>query len=318
LIPWWEGSLYSLGEIGSMIIVSNAIFLFNKKRKLSLILFSVSIFFGKILSLLPFLGFYAVHFFRQVNKVKVFNDIFYFFIPLSIWLILVQLNYSSGNIITYLNDQYLLITNHSSSGVSSFQSFDFLNLRENINISESSGWNIYDQIRLGALPVIFSILLYINKEKIDKKFGELTLPIIFSIFLPYIWFWVFSSTKWIRYSQHFSIILIISIFYFIFSDIEFRDIDYLIFIILFGLFINNTKELIILLVIGAIFITNNMNKYKSRFYLKLLVVLIITLDISMPYFQNDTPANLTNVIEACKISLMGEDCLEAYMRKLSR
>jgi hypothetical protein len=318
LVPWWEGSLYSLGEIGSMIILSNAIFLFNKKRKLSLVLFSVSIFFGKILSLLPFLGFYAVHFFRQVNKVKVFNDILYFCIPLSIWLILVQLNYSSGNLITYLSDQYLLITNHSSSGVGNIQSFNFLNLRENISISESTDWNIYDQIRLSALPVIFSILLFINKEKIDKKFGELSLPIICSIFFPYIWFWVFSSTKWIRYSQHFSIIIIISLFYFIFSNIEFRDRDYIIFIILFSFFINNTKELIILLIVGAIFLINNIDKYKSRFYLKLLVVLIITLDISIPYFQKDTPGNLKNVIEVCESSLIDEDCLEAYMRKLSR
>ena len=318
LIPWWEGSLYSLGEIGSMIMVSNAIFLFNKKRKFSLVLFSISIVFGKILSLLPFLGFYAVHFFRQEDKAKVFSDILYFFIPLSIWLILVQLNYSSGGIVTYLNDQYLLITNHSSSGVSSFQSFDFLNFRENINTSESSDWNIYDQIRLGALPVIFSILLFINREKIDKKFGILTLPIICSIFFPYLWFWIFNSTKWIRYSQHFSIILIISIFYFIFSNIEFKDIDYIIFIILFGLFINNTKELIILLIVGAIFLISNINKYKSRFYIKLLIVLLITIDISMPYFQKDTRGNLTNVIEVCKNSLMGEECLEAYMRKLSR
>jgi len=318
LVPWWEGSLYSLGEIGSMIILSNAIFLFNKKRKLSLVLFSVSIFFGKILSLLPFFGFYAVHFFRQVNKIKVFNDILYFCIPLSIWLILVQLNYSSGNLITYLSDQYLLITNHSSSGVGNIQSFNFLNLRENINISESTDWNIYDQIRLSALPVIFSILLFINKEKIDKKFGELSLPIICSIFFPYIWFWVFSSTKWIRYSQHFSVIIIISLFYFIFSNIEFRDRDYIIFIILFSFFINNTKELIILLIVCAIFLINNINKYKSRFYLKLLVVLIITLDISIPYFQKDTPGNLKNVIEVCENSLIDEDCLEAYMRKLSR
>ena len=318
LIPWWQGSLYSLGEIGSMIMVSNAIFLFNKKRKFSLVLFSVSIFFGKFLSLLPFLGFYAVHFFRQVNKVKVFNDILYFCIPFSIWLILVQLNYSSGNVITYLHDQYLLITTHSSSGVSSFQSFNFFNLQENISNSESSDWNFYDQIRLGALPVIFSILLFRNKEKIDEKFGDISLPIIYSIFFPYIWFWLFNSTKWIRYSHHFSIILIISVFYFIFSDIEFRDIDYIIFIILFSSFISNTKELIILLIISALFLINNMNKYKSRFYIKLLIVLLMTLDISIPYFQKDTLGNLTNVIEVCENSLMSEECLESYMRKLSR
>ena len=318
LIPWWQGALYSLGEIASMVILTNAIFLFNINRKTSVVLFSTAIFFGKLLSLLPFLGFYAVHFLRKESRVKVINDFIYFCIPLSLWLILVQLNYSSGNIFSYFTDQYLLIIDHSSSGVSSFQGFDFINLKDNIINSESSDWNIFEQIRLVFLPVVFSILLFKNKEKIDKKFGEISIPIIFSMFLPYIWFWVFNSTKWIRYSQHYSIIFLISLFYFIFSDIEFKKMDYLTLIIIFGLFIDNTKGLIIFLVVASLLIIFKLNNNNSKFYVKLLLVLLITIDISIPYFQKNTFGNLTNVIEVCDASLIGNECLEAYMRKLSR
>ena len=68
LIPWWQGSLYSLGEIPSVIIFVNAIFLFPKIRKLSLLLFSISIFYGKLLNLVPFVGFYIV---VMINERKI-------------------------------------------------------------------------------------------------------------------------------------------------------------------------------------------------------------------------------------------------------
>ena len=44
LIPWWQGLLYGLGEIASMIIFTNAIYLFSNFRRLSLALFGISIF----------------------------------------------------------------------------------------------------------------------------------------------------------------------------------------------------------------------------------------------------------------------------------
>ena len=65
LIPWWQGALYSLGEIASMIILTNSIFLFEKYRKQSIFLMSMSIFFGKLLTLLPFIGFYLYVLFKE-------------------------------------------------------------------------------------------------------------------------------------------------------------------------------------------------------------------------------------------------------------
>ena len=50
LIPWWQGSLYGIGEIPSTIVFVNSIFLFNKYRKTSIILFSFSILFWQNLT----------------------------------------------------------------------------------------------------------------------------------------------------------------------------------------------------------------------------------------------------------------------------
>jgi hypothetical protein len=58
LIPWWIGPLYSLGEVASTLLFVNSIYLFNWNRKVSMILFSVSIFFGKLLLIIPFGAFY--------------------------------------------------------------------------------------------------------------------------------------------------------------------------------------------------------------------------------------------------------------------
>ena len=54
LTPWWQSSLYMIGEFASVILFTNAAFLFPYHRKFALILFSFSIFYGKLLTFLPF------------------------------------------------------------------------------------------------------------------------------------------------------------------------------------------------------------------------------------------------------------------------
>ena len=49
LVPWWQGSLYMIGEFASVIVFTNALFLFTKSRYVSILLFSISIFWGKLL-----------------------------------------------------------------------------------------------------------------------------------------------------------------------------------------------------------------------------------------------------------------------------
>ena len=58
IIPWQFGTLYMLGEVPSTIIFFYSILLFPKNRKFSIILFSISIIYGKLILAIMFLVFY--------------------------------------------------------------------------------------------------------------------------------------------------------------------------------------------------------------------------------------------------------------------
>ncbi|MBH19505.1 MAG: hypothetical protein CL851_03670 [Crocinitomicaceae bacterium] len=317
-IPWWQGALYSLGEIASMIIFTNSVFLFHKLRKLSMFLFSVSIFYGKLLTLLPFLGFYGAYIFKKRKVINIINEAVYFFVPLALWLLLVQIYYDSGNLNDYFVDQYYLIINHAGSGVSSLDTGQFFNLKQNIFQTEIINWNTYDRLRLIVIPLITTAILFNNKEKVDNVFNNLSIPLIFSILIPYIWFWFFNSNKWMRYSQHFSVVVIIVLLYLTFSGINFSRIYYLTITSMFSLFITNVKFLIAVFIITSLILILSFQKKRLQIFIQILLIVIFTLDISIPYFEKNTFGNLNSFIEECELTLLDERCLEAYMRKLSR
>ena len=317
-IPWWQGALYSLGEIASMIIFTNSVFLFHKLRKLSMFLFSVSIFYGKLLTLLPFLGFYGAYIFKKRKVINIINEAVYFFVPLALWLLLVQIYYDSGNLNDYFVDQYYLIINHAGSGVSSLNTGQFFNLKQNTLQTEIINWNTYDRLRLIVIPLITTAILFNNKEKVDKVFNNLSIPLIFSILIPYIWFWFFNSNKWMRYSQHFSVVVIIVLLYLTFSGINFSRIYYFTITSMFSLFITNVKFLIAVFIITSLILILSFQKKRLQIFIQILLIVIFTLDISIPYFEKNTFGNLNSFIEECELTLLDERCLEAYMRKLSR
>lgn len=317
-IPWWQGALYSLGEIASMIIFTNSVFLFHKLRKLSMFLFSVAIFYGKLLTLLPFLGFYGAYIFKKRRLVNIINEAVYFIMPLALWLLLVQIYYESGNLNDYFIDQYYLIINHAGSGVSSLDTGQFLNLKQNIFQTEIMNWNTFDKLRLTVVPLFTSAILFNNKEKVDEVFNNLSIPLIFSILVPYIWFWFFNSNKWIRYSQHFSVVVIIVLLYLTFSGINFNRSNYFTITAMLSLFITNIKFLIAVFLITLLILILNFQKKQLHIFIQILLIVIFTLDISIPYFEKNTFGNLNNFIEECERTLLDERCLEAYLTKLSR
>ena len=89
---------YSIGEMASLVLFTNAIFLFSNARYISIFLFSLSIIFGKLLNLVPFTGFYIVVLLSEKNYKKVLSDFAIFCIPLATWLSLVNTRYVNGNL----------------------------------------------------------------------------------------------------------------------------------------------------------------------------------------------------------------------------
>ncbi len=316
LIPWWLGSLYSIGEIASVIVFGNSVFLYEKNRKLAMIFFAISIFFGKFLTLLPFLGFYATKIALNRDIKNSLNEIFYFLIPTSLWFLLIQFNYDSGNLLDYFIDQYRLIMDHPGSGVDSLSGENSQSISYILTQTEVKNWSIYDRYRIFLIPIFLCAMIIKNRITIDAKFINISYPIFFSIMIPYVWFWIFNSNKWIRYSQQFSLIVLMTLFYFIFSNVEFRKFDYFLLTVMLSLFIDNSKSLILILIMCSLFAILFYEQKVSFKIIKFLFILIVTIDISIPFFTNSNIIDLSNNIKECETSLIGKQCQDAYFQYL--
>ena len=309
LIPWWQGALYSLGEIASMILFTNSIFLFAKYRKQSIFLMSMSIFFGKLLTLLPFIGFYLYVLFRE-RKIKiVLLDGLIFSIPIIIWITLVSFYYEKGNLIYYLSSQFDLILNHQSSGVNLENSNSFI---EKIQMSEYSSWNIFDRLRILITPILLIFYIVKNKEIVNNNLGKYTSGIIPSIFLPYIWFWLFSPTKWMRYSQHFMVIILIFLIYFVSLNLDFSRVNFLFSILFISIFIENNKILIFFIMSLSIYLIYVLKEVEQK-TLKILLCVVLVFDISTSFFQNESSDEIFYQIESCAESLISSECRTTFI-----
>lgn len=313
LIPWWQGSLYSIGEIPSTLFFINAIFLFSKFRKLSIALFCLSIVYGKFLMLVPFVGFYLAILYNEKKLQNLLKDVSVFLLTMVPWLTLAHLKYENGNLFDYLIDQFYFITNHQTSGVQNNSDGFFENLIVTLNSSEFISWSIYEKIRITAIPLIFIMIILRNKENINNRFGNITVPITFATTFIYLWFWILNSTKWIRHTQHFTIIVLVSILYLLSADLVNKKIDFFILISLFTFFIDNNKNLIyfaILIYFVVIFISR---KYDLSYQLNYILLIFLFLDVSLVYFENTSSGDINQIIEECRIELNSDSCRDAYL-----
>ena len=312
LIPWWQGSLYSIGEIPSMILFVNALFLFNQRRRLSIILISVSIIYGKILTLLPFIGFYIFVIIKEKKLIPILRDMGYFLLPLLSWLLLIHFNYEEGSIFDYINDQYMFISQHPSSGTNFNIIYTFW---ESLNNSEVINWNYYDLIRIGIVPIIYFIYILFRKDKINYIFNNLSFLLFGSTFLPYIWFWFLSETKWMRYSQHFIMIILISLFYFLSSEILTEKTDLLVIGSLILIFIDNYKLLSLISLALIVFILFSYSKNNKIYFLKIIIITTLFLDITITFFEKETFANISDTISACETNILDDNCRTTYLNE---
>ena len=315
LVPWWFGSLYSIGEMASLVLFTNAIFLFSKARYISIFLFSLSIIFGKLLNLVPFAGFYIVVLLSEKNYKKVLSDFAIFCIPLATWLSLVNTRYVNGNFVQYLIDQFNFIINHQSSGAEIKEESVYLNIFDSIFTGEFASWNIYERVRVLVIPLLFIFLIYRNKEKVNEIFGNISYPFITSILFSYSWFWLLNTTKWLRYSQHFIVLVLIGIFTFLTFKIFDSKLDLYLSIVVLGIFIENIKLLITILFFISIFIIYKMKNSKNYNLIYLTLSIILLIDFAIPYYKKDTLGNVDNIIRECEKELTTIGCLDAYINQ---
>ena len=315
-IPWWQGILYSLGEIPSVILITTAMLLFNKSRKLSLLLFGFSIFLGKLLNILIFAIFYLTHLNHSRSLKTIFNDFVYFLIPLIPWLTLIQFTYNDGGLIKYFFDLYYFVGDSNASGIEN-DNFSLTSLKQAILLSEYSQWNIYEKIRIGIIPILGSLLILKNRKILDLKFGYVTIPIFLSLISTYLWFWILNPLKWMRYSQHFTAIIIFLLLYLIIFDIFEKKYDFLAGSCLLILYLDNTKKYLIyfLILITVSYFIKNTNVFKAS--LIYIVAILITLDITAGVIRKGFREVSSLELQACNTSLNNDECRESYFEILN-
>lgn len=317
LVPWWQGVLYSLGEIPSMILIVMAMLTFQKNRKLSLILFGLSIFLGKFLNILIFLVFYICIFLNERSVKTLVKDTGIFIVHLFPWFVLINITYQKGNIFDYFYDLYYLVTDHSASGLQIGSIFNYSEISLSILSSEYASWNIYEKIRIGIIPLIALYLIIKNKKSIDVIFGKLSLAILFSITFIYLWFWILNPVKWIRYSQHFTLMSILFILTFVVFEVFPSKLDYFISLTAIAFHLDNTKKYFIYYLMIYIFLYIFLTKKTFKPVFIIFMSLLITFDISISVLKKEfQPIPKINIKE-CEEKLNSDLCRESYFNLLN-
>ena len=124
-----------------------------------------------------------------------------------------KLKYPTNSVKDYLVDQLNFILGHQTSGLDSSNASFFSNFYQTLLESEFGYWNTYEKVRVILIPLIFLQFIYLNRKLIDQFFGYITIPLMTSFISIYLWFFIMNTTKWIRHSQHYTIVLIITILY---------------------------------------------------------------------------------------------------------
>lgn len=266
-IPWWYGTLYSLGEMISSILFFNSLILFNSFRRATLILMSISIFFGKFIFIICFLGFYISVLLNEKITLNILQDAFYFLIPLSVWLLLVYINYEQS-LSSYFSE-FLFVYFQQPELIGSFN-FSLENIIKNLQSSEVSTWNVSIILRVLLSPILI-IFLLIKKNVFGNN---LDIHLLFSIGFIYLYFWLLNPKKSVIYTQDFTYITLMLGFVAAFSLINSSNkINKLISLLIISTFMSS-NIIFFLLIIFILFITMkeiNLNSAKSLLIIFLLV-----------------------------------------------
>ena len=317
LVPWWIGSLYSIGEVASTIIFVNSLFLYSKNKNLSLILFSSSIIYGKFLLVVPFTAFYISNLlisrFDRRKLVTILKDFFIFSVPFLVWYLLIILKTGINNFLLYINEFIGFIFYYQDSGFESAREFSLNLILKQITESEVSVWSSASLLRTLIAPLLFGIVLYRNKDEINKKFEIKIISILFSVYSTYLWFWLLSPTKYIRHTKHFTIIIIFVLFYCLIADAVSSNFDKLIIISLISLFFSDLFLIIIFNILIYTLFFIKLNKKTKNVVMNILFSGFLILNIVIGVYESNLKQRVDLNFPECSDSLTIEKCYTSYL-----
>ena len=140
-----------------------------------------------------------------------------------------------------------------------------------------------------------------------------------SVSILYIWFWIISETKWIRYSQHFMVLVIFFTLYVLCNkNIKLNKYDeLLIFIILTPLL--STMLLFFLSIIVIIILLKDDDINNSKDNAVILILLLLTLNSTFLFYETyssrvyEFQDGRNTILEECLERNIGEECKFTYL-----
>ena len=301
-IPWWFGSLYSLGEVPSVLLFTCSIFIYNINRNVSLFLMGLSIIFGKIFLLSIFIPLILILLF--VDKQIKITNILFAILPYIFFGALIQIN-SDINFFQYTQKVFNLIISHPSSGI------DPILLDENIlQRSELKDWSMASFGRALVAPLFFLIFIRIFITSIEDYFN-LNYTIIFIVItIPYIWFWLLNDTKWIRYTQFFIIPLLFMLNTFLIK-FGYKDKKFISFYLLtLSFFFSSNLIFIAGVLLSFLNYFYDFRKIKINNYVIILIIFILN---SLNYFYEVNRYDKMNInFKPCSVEIDSYECFKNY------
>ncbi len=311
LVPWWFSTMYLIAEVVSTLIFVNALFIFDKNKKLSLFLMGSSVIFGKFLMIIPSLLFLISKFKLSSFKKSFFNSLFYI-MPFLSWYFLMYLKIGTEEFSSYLNNFFGTLINREDSGVQSALNFSINTIYENLQKSEVSQWTTASVIRAALTPLVFLFVYFKNRLLFYREFGVSFTSVLLGIMGTYTWFWVLTPFKYIRQSTHFVLIVIfISLYLFLFSNRLSKSYKYLL-LVNISFFLSDLS-IVIAFNIGILlyFIFNKKQKLIFNSELVLIIFLIINLiNMNLETAEKDK-FNLE--FYSCEVDLFSEECTKDYL-----
>ena len=304
LTPWWFGSLYSLGELFSIVLFFYSVLLIDKKPIFSIFLMSSSIVFGKLLQILVVIPFLFIYFLKR-KYTDYFKYVISFVSPIALYSFLIIFKSDYQNIYSYIRDYVDIVFSHQSSGLSNSNIFSPSNILKNILNSEFNQWSTITKLRLIFSPFLLLFVSVIEFKKINKLLNYQLLGLLVSIFSAYFWFLIISDTKWIRYSQHYTYLVVAITLLILFSKINLGKVSLVLLILNLALYLSSIPIFIIFIIVTYYF------RNSRNFILVFITVLIINL-VNI-YVESSSLEYYDLNFESCKNSLKSLECIEDYL-----
>ena len=311
LVPWWFSTMYLIAEIVSKLVFVNALFIYDKNKKLSLFLMGSSVIFGKFLMIIPSVLFLISKIELNSLKRSFINSLF-FITPFLFWYTLMYFKIGIEDFLYYLNNFFGTLVNREDSGVQSALNFSFNTIYENLQKSEVPQWTPASVIRAALTPIIFLFIYFKNRNLFFKEFGVSFTSVLFGIIGTYVWFWVLTPFKYIRQSTHFVLIVIfVSLYIFLFSSGISKFYKFLL-LANISLFLSDLKIIIAFnLVIFLYFILNE--KQKGIFNLEVVLIFFLIINLINMNLELREKDIYDLKFSSCELDLFSSECVKEYL-----